>query len=35
MKKVMTVPREQVEYKPEDYGWKPYKDKVEANRWRR
>ena len=22
---VMTVPREQTEYKPEDYGWKPYK----------
>jgi branched-chain amino acid transport system substrate-binding protein len=23
---VMTIPREQVEYKPEDYGWKPYKE---------
>jgi branched-chain amino acid transport system substrate-binding protein len=24
---IMTVPREQVEYKPEDYGWKPYKER--------
>ena len=24
---VMTVPAKQIEYKPEDYGWKPYKER--------